>query len=363
MARKILVPVLVFVFFFAFLLTPLSFTAQRIAAESDEHTIFTSDAEIHPYSSHTKCEVVQAKGRYWLFFDWVAEGQDPMNPDIFVMSSVDGRSWNGPFPVAATNGPEHSVKVVFCQGRFFVTYQLDQNLYYRTSQDGRHFSDPVWFYDAAGGGIHYVDHDIIFANDRFYLTWTEVFDPFGELFITSSPNLHDWTTPLQITHSPGLIDFTPELCWAKGKLWLFWDAGYDSTHARIYFKHSTDGIQWSDRYFITPQSDTNEYWGPFTVLFERGRFIFVTRTYMYDGPNWWEWNWRIVYTTSRDGISWTPFTPLTNPSTEQDYAEVGPTVFPLHVPGRGHSYSVIFKRHWWLQGPPHELRQISLTLY
>jgi hypothetical protein len=287
-------------------------------------------------------------GRYWLFFDWVSPESDIYNPDIYVMTSKDGRDWNDPIQIVYTESPENGVKTLFHDNIFYITYLQPYNegeenpfssaIYLRTSEDGLEANEQSVLY-APDDFVRIDTHDLIFADEWFYLVYSDV--EAGDIFLVRSRDLSEWTTPVAVTTDSNDPDYSPDLCVARGKLWLAWSSKRGASNSHIWITSSEDGIYWSEPIDIPPTSDYDEYWGPISLIHSRGQFSVVARASVFG------YGRRIVCSTSKDGVSWGPFSPLTA-SAPGNVIEKGPTVFPLYRPidGAIYRFSVVFKRLW-----------------
>jgi hypothetical protein len=329
-----------------------------------EQNIFESSVDPEPYSGHTRCDAIYAGGLYWLFFDWVSDEKESGDSDVFAMSSSDGLTWGEPVAIAESTLAEHSVKTFCSDDTLYVTYQMAGWLYYMylIDENEMRFSVPRPFYRELGGGIHGPDHDMVFGDGLFYLAYMQGDD----IVLATTNDIGDgtWSGPTPAAATPGVIDFSPELCWAREKLWLFWDHPEVPMTRSYAYVMSYDGKAWSDPVLIPHEDPEQSQWGPFSVFYDEieDQFVFVTRTTYYEIPyepdDWLSWKWRIVYSTSQDenGEIWTQFRPVTHTTLDKEYAEKGPTVFRLHNGGNGYRYSVIFKRLWF--DGPYQLCQV-----
>jgi hypothetical protein len=297
----------------------------------------------NPYSDHTRCEVVYALEKYWLFYDWFEDGSS----GIFVMFSDDAQVWSGPFEIINTWEKEAGVKAFFHRGQFYVFYySIDSyQLYVKTSVDGLTYTaaESIYVFPNTLTITEGWGYDILLARNRYFLAFD---DPTpvggtGDIFITKSSELtlNSWEERVRVT-STAPTDYAPDLLWAKGKIWLVWDYNGMDGYSDVWLTSSRDGITWEIPWPMHNPADPNNIWGPFSLIWEKGQFIFVTRY----SKNLFPWKWRIAYSTSTDGITWSSFAYLTSEPGPDHSQEKGATVFPIYDAESDFTYSTIFKR-------------------
>jgi hypothetical protein len=306
----------------------------------------TNDDNPYPASDHTRCEVLFAEGTYWLFYDWVSGISD--SSDIYMRKSSDAVMWSELTPVADNPGiNETRPRAFFYDNLIYLTYSVGGSLMVRTSSNGMDFSDEQPLYSSPVG-----NYDIEYANDWFYLAY----ESGGDIWFSKSLDLSVWEAP-EVAVRTSDPDFTPDLCVAMGRIWLAWN---HRQPAHPFLTSSIDGIEWTSHVEI-PINDPDNTFGPFCLTWYKGQFIFVTRVAV-DPPlglPYWHWPWRMMMTTSQDGITWTPFVQVSElfPSDER-YQEKGGVIFQVHGGYKEnkikYKFAVIFKRMeitWWNSDP------------
>jgi hypothetical protein len=311
--------------------------------------LWTTDVDPRPWSDHTRCDAVFAKGQNWVYFDWAQTSESKQG--IFLLDGTNA------VPVVNSEYPEllFSPRVLYHDEQFYLTYRktdLIDNppedgayaVFLKMSSDGINFGPAEEIYRPDNNGW-IGTHDIIFAQDWFYLAYFDFTS--GDIFVVKSRDLNEWTTPEPAAATDGINDFAPDLCWARGKIWLAWD--YTSSGlSTVWITNSHDGVTWAEPVEIPPTDPHNEVWGPFSLIWFRGQFILATRARHQGQP----FTQRITYTTSKDGIKWTEYTLVTSPSCDPDYDECmekGSVIFPILGDGISHGleFAIVFKRLQW----------------
>lgn len=313
----------------------------RALATSTESQIWWTDINPHNDSDHTRCDVIFAKGTYWLFFDW--NTADWINPDIYVMSSLDAVTWEDPVPLVSTSAIENDPRAFVYDGTIYLTYQSGGVIYIMTSTDGVEYSDPRMLYQSPLGGFA-AYQDFVYKDGWFYMAYED--GATQAIMVTKSPDLVTWEDPVVAIDTPG-PDYTPDICLARGKIWLVWNYNTENGHSHPFIISSEDGITWTEPLLISPPNPTDDVYGPFSLIYDRGKFIFVTRITSDTSLPAWQWPWRMSISTSKDGITWTPFEAVGQDIDVNIYQEKGGTVFPVQNgirEGRTvFSYSIVFK--------------------
>ncbi len=317
---------------------------------SEMSVIWETNTNPEPYSGHTGCEVLYAFDKYWLYYDWIPDDGNPYNPNVYMRYSSDARTWSNAIPLAEELVPEHSVKAFYCENTIYVTYIKGQALYYQTSTDGITYELPKMIMSLPNAGAYSTDIELVYGDGVFYLA-TTLNSP--DIWIMKSTDLETWSEPYLAAGDPQVVDFICDLCWADGKLWLFWDKSISGSPAYLFAAYSYDGIQWSAPILIPPLRTSYEHWGS-SVIWDSGQFVLVTRIAEPISHGSWppfvSYRWRLYLTTSEDGINWTPFREATEFSLDGDYGEKAPGVFPIYKGDRSFSYSIIYKKYWF-EGP------------
>jgi len=317
---------------------------------SEMAIIWETDTNPEPYSGHSGCDVLYAFGKYWLYYDWVAEGGAPWNPNIYMRYSSDAKTWSDAITLADELVPEHSVKAFYCDNTIYITYIRGQELYYQTSTDGLTYSPPNLMLELPSVGPYSGDIEIVYGNGVFYLA--SMFDS-QDIWIIRSVDLQSWSEPCLAAGDPEVIDYLCDLCWADGQLWLLWDKSVSGSPAYLFTAYSTDGIQWSPPIQIPPFRTSYEHWGA-SVIWDNGQFLLIARIAEPishgSSPPFITYRWRLYLTSSEDGINWTPLQQATELFLDGDYGEKGPGIFPIYKGSRSFSYSVIYKKYWF-EGP------------
>jgi hypothetical protein len=326
------------------LLIVLSFTSVKAIDVLEVQIWDYSGQNPNRYSDHTRCEVVYALEKYWLFYDWV-EGSS----GIFMMFSDDAQVWSDPVEIINTGENEAGVKAFFHRGMFHVFYYSIESyqLYIKTSEDGLTYTTAEMIYrfpDTLNPISEGWGYDIIVARNRYFLAFDDPIETggSGDIFITKSSDLTTagWELPIRVMTNPGVTDYAPDLLWAKGKIWLVWDYIGDDDFSDVWLTSSRDGIIWDTPWPMHNLADENNIWGPFSLIWEKGQFIFVTRISTHDFP----WKWRIAYSISNNGVTWSHFEYLTSDPGIDHSQEKGATVFPIYDDELAYTYSSIFKR-------------------
>ena len=287
-------------------------------------------------SDHTRCEVLFAKGYYWLYFDWVPEGGG--NPDIYMMKSRNAADWSSPQAVVSGPDNEQDPRVLFYGGTFHLTFLIGDVLYIQTSTDGEHFGGQRVLYDTPGG-LSYnklVNHD-----GSFYLGYEDLAS--RDIYVAKSQDLYNWEDPVVAGQTPQ-VDFVPDLCVGQGRIWVVWNYFADG-RSHLMIVSSEDGVTWTEGTEIPTGSDVTWVFGPYSLIWDKGKFIFVTRMAPSEVLPVNLRHWRMMMAISSDGYTWSPFEQVSEPQDVDYYWEKGGTIFPLTV-GRnsGYAYSVVFKR-------------------
>ena len=334
---------IIFCFFMITMTLSMGLVPSQVEAlpVNEVEPLWTTDLNPNPISDHTRCAAVFARGQNWLYFDWV---NDQSNPDIYL--------WNGvePVPVVATDDREFGPRVLYYDDQFYLTYRKSTpgylegeayGVFLRVSEDGITFGPETELFSPASHVIE--SHDILFANGWFYLAYVDV--AYGDIFMIKSIDLVDWTTPIVIAGTSDTPDFCPALCWARGRIWLAWDYADPTGISTLWIKNSQDGVTWSEPVEIPLDETYNEIWGPFALTWSKGQFVFTSRARHFGTYS----TWRICYTTSRDGVTWTDFTLATSESCDPPFyqcVEKGSVVYPLFgdSDNKGFSFAIVFKR-------------------
>ncbi|MFX1481855.1 MAG: hypothetical protein ACFFCP_01555 [Promethearchaeota archaeon] len=327
---------------------------------SEIAVIWETDTSPEPYSGHSRCEVLHAFGKYWLYYDWVPDGGDPENPNVYMRYSSDAITWSDAIPLADDQVPEHTVKVLYCENTIYVTYIKGEAIYYQSSTDGMNYSPPEMMFEVPGAGVHVGDIEIAYGDGVFYVA-SNLNTP--DIWVTTSLDLVTWDGPFLAVGYPFAGAYVSELCWADGKLWLFWDASVSGSPAYPFTAYSSNGILWSDPIPIPPLGPSYLHWGPFSVIWDNGQFLLVSRiaepiSHGSSQP-YVTYRWRLYITTSEDGINWTPFRQVTDFCPDGDYGEKGPGIFPIYKGNKSFSYSIIYKKYWF--DGPYQLCQAFLN--
>lgn len=311
---------------------------------SDAEPLWETGIDPNPWSDHTRLTAVFAQDQNWLYFDWTLTDQH--NPDIYLWDGTEA------VPVVNTAEPEIDPRVFYYNEQFYLTYEKTTTdlpegsayaIFLRTSQDGITFGPETELYSPESNYIE--SHDILFAKGWFYLAYNDL--AYGDIFVVKSRNLVDWTSPVCAAGTPDLVDFAPALCWARGKIWLAWDYTANGEYSTVWITSSRNGVDWSDPIEIPPTEPYHEAWGPFSLIFSSGQFILATRARQLG-----TYPFRICYTTSRDGVTWSPYTLVTSPSPEPPNffcVEKGPVVYPFAGASnsQGQEFAIAFKRLQW----------------
>ncbi|MFW9795181.1 MAG: sialidase family protein [Candidatus Thorarchaeota archaeon] len=317
---------------------------------SEMNVIWETDTNPEPFSGHTGCEVLYAFDKYWLYYDWVPEDGGSSNPNVYMRYSPDAKTWSNAIPLADELVPEHTVKAVYCEDTIYVIYIRGQALYYQSSIDGLNYDTPKMMFELPGAGAYSGDVEIVYGDGVFYVA--SMFNS-PDLWVMKSTDLETWSEPYLAAGDPEAVDFICDLCWADGKLWLFWDKSVSGNPAYLFAAYSSDGIEWSPPIPIPPFRSSYEHWGA-SVIWDNGQFILVARIAEPISHGSWppfvSYRWRLYLTTSEDGINWTPFREVTEFSLDGDYGEKAPGVFPIYKGDRSFSYSIIYKKYWF-DGP------------
>ena len=308
----------------------------------EAESLWTTDINPNPWSDHSRCSAVFARGQNWLYFDWTETSHS--NPDIYLLDGANA------VPIVTGEEFELGPRVLYYDDQFYLTYRKATSdmpqgsayaVFLRTSSDGIAFGPETELFRPASSYIE--SHDILFANGWFYLAYCDL--AYGDIFVVKSRNLVDWTSPVCAASTPGTTDFCPALCWAKGKIWLAWDYTPLDGFSTVWVTSSPNGVDWSEPTEIPPTEPYKEVWGPFSLIWSKGQFILATRA-MYVGD---QTSWRICFTASKDGITWSEYTLATSPSCEFPYyqcVEKGSVVFPLKGASGsdGLDFAIVFKR-------------------
>ncbi|HLB71527.1 MAG TPA: sialidase family protein [Candidatus Methanoperedens sp.] len=222
-------------------------------------------------------------GTYWIAFNsWT----NPQN--IWIMSSIDGISWEGFYRVTVSNRTDYAPNLIQDRnGRFWIVYaslvevrstlsfNYDIKLVY--SDNGTNWSNPVSITDTPVVDAYpYLVQD---ENRRYFITYSSYTNESIndlDIYMKYSDDGFNWSVPIRITDAPESDIFPIMIQDQKGKYWMMFDRDTRKRHEPslnkydVFLMRSEDGIHWSDIAEVTNLSYNVNY--PFFLQDKNGTF-------------------------------------------------------------------------------------------
>jgi beta-xylosidase len=171
-------------------------------------------------------------GVYWASFSLY--DRERRVSEIALLASEDGARWTGPWRVTREEARATFPQMVQDrEGRYWMVVSLhregpENHLYLLTSEDGRHWSEPVRLTRfPAKNNYPALMRD---REGRLWLAFTSTISGEEDLFLMGSPDGERWSSPVQLTYAHlegrrGKADYKDLAVAPNGDFWLVYRSG------------------------------------------------------------------------------------------------------------------------------------------